>query len=568
MTLAALTAALLLAAAPSGAKGKAKRSRSPGAITDVQPRAGAPLPVRPVAVRPFDQTGVVRTATRQRAYLDAGSKEGLAVGQTLQLSRKGQPVAQCTVEVVAERNATCIGPGIRPGDTFPVNPRATGAAPVALPAKPEIDEQARRLTAVQSLAFVPIESKAKPSVEVAERTRRYAAGLSHFSYFSSETGGVSLEQVYATVRDAEAFRGALLNLDIAAVARSAPSSSERLEEGKRALVWVREASLAWAQPQSPWRLAAGRVLPWVIPGGPTFDGVQAGWRRGAGELGLFGGGVGNPMTTAPGFDRATAGGYWTWEGASEGPAGKYLFRNAARLAYVKLPGGKNRVEAETTAQAWLGRAVDVSAQARFGTGDYAAPGKLDAARLDLGFYRPGTYSLAGGFRYDENRIPDDAALSVMPGRTRHAWGSATWEKLGWLQIRAAGGFAHDVGASQTRSWVGPELAAPRLFGRWGGMAVGYAEEISYLAGRSAWIQGDLALLARTRLLARASWFMDSRPSPLVAMQSAGLLLSSSSDLTPWLRLRLSALGRFGFAADEGSKSDSGGSVFANLEARF
>ena len=36
-----------------------------------------------------------------------------------------------------------------------------------------------------------------------------------------------------------------------------------------------EASLSWAEPAATWRFAAGRVLPWLIPGGSTFDGAQA-----------------------------------------------------------------------------------------------------------------------------------------------------------------------------------------------------------------------------------------------------------------------------------------------------
>jgi len=565
-----LAAALLLAAVPALAAGvKAKRAkgraRGGAAIADVQPGAAQPIPVRPTGVRPLDEQGTVRNATRLRAYLDAGSREGLAVGQVLQLGRKGQPVGQCTVETVTERNATCVGPGVRAGDTFPVNPRAAGALPAQLPARPGPDEQARRLQAVQATTTAPLEHKGKQPAEVAERQRRVEVGLSHFTFATSGFSADQVERVYAVARDVEVLRNTRLNLDVTGVYRTATQETERFQTGTKPLVWVREASLAWSDPRGPWRLAAGRVLPWTLPGGPIFDGVQAGWRAaGVGELGLFGGAVPDAMTTAPGLDRATAGGYWAWELA--GP--KSLVRNEARVAWVRLPGGKSRIEGELTAQAWLVRQLDLSAQARFATGDYAAPNKLEALRLDLGWHRPGVFSVAGGYRHDESRIPDEAAPALHPGRTRHCWGNVSWDRMGWLRVRLTGGYTHDLISRIDRTFAGPELAMPRLFGARGGLALGYAEELGHQAGRNAWLQGDVALGLRSRLMARASWFMDARPSPLSADQTAGLALSGLVDLAPWLRLRLSALGRYAIQLGEGSDARWGGSSVLALEARY
>jgi len=566
LTLGPLAAALLLAASPAPGKAKkaARQPRGKGtAIGAVQPAGGAPLAPRPVGVRPLDTVGTVRNLVFPRAFLDAGSKDGLRVGQALALSRKGHAAGACTIEAVTERNAICSGPDARPGDTFPVNPRATGALPTPLPPRPSAEEQARRLAALQAATFAPIESKGKTTA-AAERTRRVEVGVAHVSWLGVEATTLSHEVLYAAVRDAPVLAGARLNLDLTAAYRSSPND-ERYQPGRQATVWVRQASLSWADRSRPWMLAAGRVLPWRLPGGPTFDGVQLGWRPSGGtELGLFGGAVPDPLTTAPGVDRATAGAYAAWEAA----AGKSVFRTEARVAWLRLPASKSRIEAEATAQAWLARQVDVSAQARVGVGDYAAPGKLDAARLDLGWYRPGKLSLAGGLRYDESRIPDAAAPSLYPGRTRHAWGAASWDGLGWLQLRATGGFSRDVAANVDRTWVGPEASAPRLFGRWGGLGVGYAEELGYLSGRSAWLQADLILAQSTRLLARLHWMMDSRPSPLQAMQNAGTTLGLVSDLAPWLRLRVSASARVGLAVTESASTDWAAEGLAGLEARY
>lgn len=570
MTLAPLAAALLLAAAPPAAgkakgKGRAARPGRRAPISALQPAAAAPLPLRPVAVRPLDGVGSVRTVTAQRAYLDAGSRDGLAPGQVLALSRQGSPAGSCTVEEVTERNATCAGPGVRPGDTVSVNPRAAGSLPARLPPRPTREEQARRLAAVQAAVFAPIESKGKMAPEPVEPARRVEAGLSHVTWAAVESSPIHEERVQALIRGVEVLGGARLYLDLTAVYRPGAPSSERFLPGRDPLVWLREASLGWGETQGRFRLAAGRVLPWQVPGGPTFDGLQLGWRPiPGGEVGVFGGGVPDPMTTEPSVDRATAGAYWAWEAIS----GKSLFRQEARFAWVRLESGDTRLEVEATAQAWMARRLDLSARARFGFGSYTAPGNLDAASIDASWHQPGTLSVAGGFRYSESRLPDVAAPSLFPGRTRHAWGAVTWEELSWLQVRATGGHARDVASGQGRSWLGPELVAPGLLGSLGGLALGYAEELGTLPGRSAWLQADLAPARSLRLLARASWLVDARPAPLPAEHVFGLLVSGASDLSAWLRLRLSLLARYGLPLSEAAGENWGASALVSLEAAF
>jgi len=594
MTLLPLLAALLVAATPQ--KGKAKKRRpvpaasaparatvpdeekaaagmvlkKPGkprpTMSSQQPAPGSPLPVRPQAVRPLDPNGTVRNVSLRRAYLDAGAREGLVVGQLLQLRRKGETAGTCTVEAVSERNAVCAGGGVRAGDTFPVNPKAAGALPTELPPRPSAEEQARRLAALGQVGYAPVDFKSTRVVEVPDRLRRVDLGFTHVSFLGSDVSTRHQEQLYALARGVPLWRGSRLDLDVTAVVRSDPSDPERFEPGKKTLLLVREASLSWAEPGTPWRLAAGRVLPWLIPGGASFDGVQAGWRPRPGvELGLFGGAVPDLMTTAPGTDRATGGAYWH----AERQAGeKSLLRTDGRLAWVRLPGSKSRLEAEASLRAWLVRRLDLAAQVRLGLGDYAAPGKLDAARADLGYYVPGIWSLYGGFRYDETRVPDAAAPALYAGRTRHASGTFSWDRLGWLQLRATGGRALDPVSGEKRDWVGPELWMPRALGRFGGAGAGYSEQLGSAAGRNAWIQADMAPGARFRLLVRASWFMDERPSPLAADHGVGLWAAMTADLTPWLRFRLSALGRYAIPASDAAPSAWGTAVSAGLEGRY
>jgi len=600
MTLLALAAALLVAATPQ--KGKAKKprpaaaARAParGTVPDEekaaagmvlrkpgkprptmagqQPAAGSALSVRQQPVRALDTTGTVRNVALRRAYLDAGSREGLAAGQVLQLRRKGEPAGTCTVEAVSERNAVCAGGGVRAGDTFSLSLPA-GARPAELPPRPSPEDQARRLQALGQVGFALVDFKSTRVIEVPDRLRRVDLGFTHVSFLGSDASTRHQEQVYAVARGVPLWRGSRLDVDLTAVLRSDPSDPERFEPGKKALVLLREASLSWAEPGTTWRLAAGRVLPWLIPGGATFDGVQAGWRPRPGvELGLFGGAVPDLMTTVPGVDRATGGGYWH----AETQFGSHnLLRTDGRLAWVKLPevaatGAKagSRLEAEASFRAWLWRRLDLSAQVRLGIGDYAAPGKLDAARLDAGYAVPQVWSLYGGFRYDETRVPDLAAPALYAGRTRHASGTFSYDKLGWLQLRASGGQAQDPVSKEKRSWVGPELWMPRALGRFGGAGAGYSEQLGSAAGRQAWLQADVAPGPRFRLLTRASWFMDERPSPLAADHAVGLMAAATADLAPWLRFRLSALGRYAIPPSEAAQSAWGSLVSAGVEGRY
>jgi hypothetical protein len=535
-----------------------------GSLADLQPQASGPFAVRPVQVRPLDREGVVRSVLRGRAYLDAGSREGLAPGAVLELLRRGQAAATCKVEAVTERNAVCAGSGIRPGDTFAVNPRAAGSLPAELPPRPSAEELSRRLAAVQHAGFALVDFKSNRVVEAPERLRRSEVSFSHYA-FISDGSGIHQERVDARVYGAETWRGSRLDLDLTAVGESQPSSTARFEPGRRAHLWVRQASLSWEAPASPWRLTAGRVLPWLVPGGATFDGAQAGWRpRSGAEVGVFGGAVPDAMTTAPGTDRATGGAYWSVEGLW-GPA---LLRNEGRVAWVRLPDSKSRVEAETTGSAWIGGHLDVVGGVRFGSGDYASPGKLDAARVDASWFQRGWFTVYGGYHYDESRIPDVAAPALYPGRTRQATGGVSWDRMGWLVIRATGGTSRDVASQQSRSWVGPELSAPRILGRFGGASAGYAEELGTWRGRSAWLQGDLSVLPRTSLVARASWLMDERPSPLSADHNVGLSLGLTSDIRPWLRLRLSGMGRYEIPVGESTSSAWGSAAFASFEGHF
>ena len=48
----------------------------------------------------------------------------------------------------------------------------------------------------------------------------------------------------------------------------------------------------------------------------------------------------------------------------------------------------------------------------------------------------------------------------------------------------------------------------------------------------------------------------------------GLSLAAASDLTPWLRLRLSGMGRYAIPLSDGAPDSWGGGFLGSLEARY
>ena len=136
----------------------------------------------------------------------------------------------------------------------------------------------------------------------------------------------------------------------------------RPDEPTQLYVW--EAELARRPAQGGLALALGRVRPWSAPGSSIIDGVQAGWRaRSNVEFGVFGGGVPDPGTLAPSFERHTAGAYLAFQSTGDASSVVRYVRQETRFAYSNSPELGRRVEAEALAQMSLGRTLDLGAEA-------------------------------------------------------------------------------------------------------------------------------------------------------------------------------------------------------------
>jgi len=564
LTLALGSTAMAAPAARSRARPPRKAPPPLGSIAPTPP--GPPIPLRAAKLHEHAPgAGTVTFVAARRAYLDAGAQDGLAPGQSIALARRGRPAGACTVQAVADRSATCSGDGVLAGDTFalPAPPASTVPAVTPLPPLLPAAEVDRRRAALESGPVAMIEYTPQPRYAGAGGPYRIEASFVHASFLAAGAGALHQERLEARIQGAEALPGWRLFLDAGAVYRTGAPSG-RFRPGDSAYLEVRELQLASREPDRALAVALGRVLPWSAPGSTVFDGVQLGWRGSPGEVGIFGGAVPDPLTTGLTTSRATAGAY----GAVERSGAGSLVRGEGRFAVVRSPELGTRLEAEALLHAWLARAVDLSGQARFGFGgDHTAPASVDAARLDVSARLAAPVWLTGSVRYVGLLVADPAAPALFPSPARHADLTASWDVAPTVTLRATGGYARDLGSGLDRGYGGPEIALPRLFGHRGGLSAGWLEETGWAGGRSLWLQGQGEPLLGLRLLLRGSLFMDSRPAPLSPTSTVGVAAGASQDLLPWLRLRVSALGRVDLSQSAGG-SLGGLSVLAALDGNI
>jgi len=498
--------------------------------------------------------GVARVveATAARGYLDAGSDQGLEVGQLLTLDRAGTEGGLCTVESVSPGHATCAGGGARVGDTIKL-PTIAGAEVkvVTLPPLPSDDELSRRAGQVALAPVALVEAKAKP---VATRPLEAArAGFGEFvfsdvTWWSSDLGSYHTDRVDAAVHGAP-LGPFTSDVDLRAEYWSSqpPGAVFLPAEKARLLVW--QAQLNWAPEARSFSLSAGRVLAWNIPGSTPMDGAVVSWHRGGLTGGLLGGLVPEPDTTSPTTTRATAGGFWSWDGKL---GSGVLVRQEGRLALVRTPELGDRVELQAGGAAHAGAWLDLFADVRLGYGGTVhSPGGLDGARLEAALRPVARLSISGAYDYSELLMPQTYTPMAWAGRSRHGDANVSWD-FGPVRAGLSGGTAKDLVSGLDRSWAGPEILIPRFFTPRVVLSAGYQEEVGWLEGRGAWLQTVAQPSDKVRLIGRLNWYTTSTLG--VDQDEFGLYLSGSIELTRHLGLRLSVLTRTAIDISGGSSS--------------
>ncbi|HET9554301.1 MAG TPA: hypothetical protein VFP50_15160, partial [Anaeromyxobacteraceae bacterium] len=427
------------------------------------------------------------------------------------------------------------------------------------------EEDARRAAAVAAapVALVEDQAKAGGTTLAPPRTSVGEVGLSATAWSSSGAGDFDVTRLDALVQGAPV--GPLtVDLDLRAerwLARSRPVF--RPKDETRLEVW--QAQLGWAPGDRAVALAAGRLLPWSVPGATVMDGAMLSWRGDGLEAGVFGGLVPEPDTLDPTTRRATGGGYWIVEKRLRRDL---VIRQEARLAWVRSPELGDRGELEAGASAHAGSALDLFATARLGAGGTAhAPGYLDGARVEAAVRPLPRLAVTAGGEYGGLAVPLAIVPPALGTRNRRADASALYD-LGMVRAGLTGGTSRDQLSRLERSWAGPEVQVPRLFTPRLSLSAGYLEEVGWLDGRSAWVQVVARPWERLRLIGRLSWAHESRLG--IAQDEAAAYLSAAAELNRYLGLRLTVTGRMGFDAsgDGGASTPSGLTASAAVYALF
>jgi hypothetical protein len=462
------------------------------------------------------------------------------------------------VDVLAEHQASCPAKGLRAGDALSYEPGPEPSPPKLLPAPVPEEELRRRAAALEAApAAALVEHRAKADgAGVARQVRRAGAALGGATWGATGSDRLNVAWADFWIRDAEIGAGFRLDADGRAE-HWIPEANPRFRSGDRTRLYLWRAqvtrSLAGAT------LSAGRIVAHAIPGSTVFDGASAAFRLRSLDLGLFGGVVPAPDTLDFATDRATGGGFWSYQRSFAAGGG---FRQDGRLAVVQTPELGTRFEATVGARAWI-RAADVAAELQLGTGgDAQAAGWIDAARVDLTARPAAGLTVGAGYRHAGLAWPQPFEPTVFPGRGDAADGFVAWD-LRAFRIGAAGGFSRDATSDLERAWIGPELGAPRLLGSRLGLAVGYLEEVGWLEGRSAYARLVAQPAAAVTLVAAGSWVHEASLGG--DRDEVGLGVSAVVSLGAF-GVRVQAVSRMPLAGSEGGDAPAGLTVQGAVSA--
>ncbi len=558
--LCAIGLALLFAASDASAaspsrpattrKHREKRTGTPAA----NPRTRSPHASESAVVARDGSPRVIHV-TAQRAYLNAGHADGLTQGTSLTLKRRGRNIGVCQLEMVAEHHASCVGKGLREGDSFSVAAKKEGAvtSPTARAPLPSSAELDRRLAAVTSAPYSQVDYKGQSQTGAIGRTLATEIGLGHTSWVAADSpdGTFHQERLQLAIRGAPLSSSLRLFVDALALRWTGRPSGFRFPIQSPNQLFVHQLEVSSREAGQSLVFSAGRIWPFHAPGMGTLDGAQLGWRSRRGDLegGLLAGAMPDPITLAPGTVRPLLGAYLASEQSSSiGPL--RLTREEARLSLAHRSDLGWRGELESSFIGFWGRDFDLTADARMGFGRDTSPALFEAARLSLGMHSSEQLHLFAGARY----LSSPPAEVLNPGdalagnRSLHADFSATWLPTLWLSLAANAGHANDLQTAQHHTFAGPEIGFPRMLGSRGSLLLGYQQEIGDFSGKTAYVQLVASPFERLRLLERVSWFQNLIGGSSPKTYEAGLFSSIDWMFTRWLGLRASVFGRFSLDA--------------------
>ena len=510
------------------------------------PALGA-APSRVRAARPprVDASGEVRYLTSTLAYLNRGREDGVKVGMPIAFTRGGRPVGTCTIDGVADRWATCVPGALHKGDKFAMTRKPDAPPPgPALQLLSERDLAARHdVVAAAEQALVDFDGDSGGA-----RAHHVSVALGHTTYanLSSGRGPFQVQRVDAAVYDFELYKGLRVSADLSVLNFGSRPETSRSTYTSTPVLLLRQLELGFRRPDVPVSAAIGRIWTRWVPGLAVVDGAQAAYRVGDWlETGVYGGLLPGTYNLGLSTSQWGAGAFVMARLMSGEGAKSLLVQTEARLGYSLQDTLGGRFEVGAAAHLYQGRELDAHAQLELAYGgNYQAVAGIDAFRLDLGWRPVEALRLFVGARYRGGSPSGSVDLGMMTSpaqRAIHADGGATYEAASWLWLAVVGGAATDFTAGLTQGRVGPELTFPSLLGRGGALMLGYSEEFGWLPGRSAYVQANVPLFGRARLLTRTSWLQQVGAG--LASNDIAESLNIEVAIFRWLWVRASVAGR-------------------------
>ena len=425
-----------------GAAGvEARRPRRPAA------RAGNAQPSSPSRRPTSASGGTVQFVTDKRAYLNRGSRDGLAIKQSIQILRGGRSVASCVVDSVADHQATCAGGRPRVGDSFRLpTPGAAlkhEAPPPELP--PLTDEETLRARAA-AVADARYDKVDFTGVRAFAAHTQAALSPSYVIWHSDPDprGDYSLEQVDGLVHVYDLGRtGVDFHAAFTAQHWGSRASIGRFQPAAPSQFYLWQAELSRRRFDASTVFAVGRVWPWHAPGLTILDGFQIGRQSEdqTKEAGLYAGFLPTATTVAPSTAAWATGAYGTLVETGGTRSAFRLARQEGRIGVWGGAGAGTATDGEAFAQAWLG-AWNVGGGGRAVYAPSIAPGiAIDRAYLDLGARPSLPFAMGAHVRYFGAALPAMAMLAgghadrarERPRHWRCALGPRELDRCRWLR---------------------------------------------------------------------------------------------------------------------------------------
>ena len=508
---------------------------------------GPPQPAKAPGPAPGSAPAVV-FVTDKRAYLNRGARDGLEPKQQLQLLRGARAAGTCTIETLADRQATCVGARPRPGDGFRLTAResASRRGPAAPVLPPLTDEEtlAERAEAVAQAPYDKVDFTGTPGI--AGHTRaQLTPGIVVWHSQPDGGGDYTLEQIDGAIQVYD-IAGTGVRFDAAFTAMHWGPRSDagrfRPNTPSQFYLWEAEFSKRRSVEGAGTVFAVGRIWPWHTPGLTMLDGMQVGRRNetGSAEGGVYAGLVPWALDVAP-TTQAWASGLYGALVQTGGSKGLFrLAREEVRVGVARAPETGFLTDAEALVQAWLG-AWNVGGGARVLRASVAAPRPvLDRAHLDLGARATTAFGVGLHVRYFSGALPVTPLDGIAPATAYlSAMADAHWDLARWLGVAAFGGTNRDRASGLAESYVAAEVRLPRLFGDGGGASGGVEMDEGWLRGRLAYVQLVGRFGERVQLVGRvtASSSEITDPIPVPNVDELGAYLHLDGALARWLRLR-------------------------------